>query len=98
MATIKYGDQHTVTGKAFLKQQLETTSTAIALPIVSKDELSNSLAPINQSHLSGKQKGAMVIMEDPSTHDLHIAVADGPAPTDTWNICSLDGEVTPLAG
>lgn len=96
MATIKYGDQHTVTGKAFLKQQLETTSTAIALPIVSKTDLSNAMAPINQSHLSGKQKGAMVIMED--NQELHIAVADGDAPTSPWNICSLDGEVAPLAG
>lgn len=95
MATIKYGDQHTVTGKAFLKQQLETTSTAIALPIVSKTDLANAMAPINQAHLSGKQKGAMVIMEE--NQELHIAVADGPAPTDQWNICSLDGEVTPIA-
>ncbi|WCZ56786.1 hypothetical protein K30_049 [Salmonella phage Kenya-K30] len=95
MATIKYGDAGTTTGKAFLKQQLETTSTAMALPIVSKADLSRALAPINQARLSGKQKGAMVIMEDDSTHELHIAVADGPLPTDAWNICSLDGEVTP---
>ncbi len=97
MATIKYGAPHTVTGKAFLKQQLETTSTAIALPIVAEADLKSALAPINIAHLSGKQKGAMVLMEAVGG-ELHIAVADGPLPTDPWNTCSLDGEVNPVAG
>ncbi|ELO69829.1 hypothetical protein SEEE4220_03683 [Salmonella enterica subsp. enterica serovar Enteritidis str. 543463 42-20] len=98
MATIKYGDAGTVTGKAFLKQQLETTATALPLPIVSKADLSSALAPINQACMSGKQKGAMVIMEDDDTQKLHIAVAAGPLPTDAWKICNLDGEVSPAQG
>lgn len=97
MATIKYGDRGTTTGKAFVKQQLETTSTVIALPIVPEAELKVAKSAINTARLSGKQKGAMVLMEDGS-HALHIAVADGPLPTDAWNVCSLDGEVTPIAG
>ena len=96
MATTKYGDNGTVTGKAFVKQQLETTSTVLALPIVPEGELKVAKSAINTARLSGKQKGAMVIMEDGS-HALHIAVADGPLPTDPWNIVSLDSEVTPIA-
>lgn len=97
MATIKYGSVGTVTGKAFVKQQLETTSTALPLPIVTEGDLKRAKSAINTARLSGKQKGAMVLMEDGSSA-LHIAVADGPLPTDPWNLCSLDGEVTPVAG
>lgn len=97
MATIKYGDRNTATGKAFVKQILESTATVLPLPIVPEAELKVARSAINTARLSGKQRGAMVLMEDGSKA-LHIAVADGPLPTDPWNVCSLDGEVTPIAG
>lgn len=90
----QYGSPNTVTGKAFLKQQREATSTAIALPIVKEAEIKSSTSSINQNHLSGKQKGAMVLVEKEDT-TLHIAIAKGHLPKDGWSLVALDTTVTP---
>ena len=94
MAVTKYGDPNTATGKAFLKQQVATTSTVMALPVVTEAEIKSARSMINTNRLSGKQKGAMVIVEK-ADHSLHVAVADGPLPTDPWNLAHLDTSVKP---
>lgn len=94
MAVTKYGDPNTATGKAFVKQQVVTTATVMALPVVTEAEIKSAKSMINTHRLSGKQKGAMVIVEKPD-QSLHIAVADGPLPTDVWNLAHLDTDVTP---
>lgn len=90
-----YGSPNTVTGKAFVKHQRETTSTAIALPIVKEAELKKADATINIARLSGKQKGAMVLMEKTTGGILCIAVATGSLPKDPWDVVELSVKVTP---
>nr|DAP74230.1 MAG TPA: hypothetical protein [Caudoviricetes sp.] len=91
----KYGDPNTATGKAFVAQQLPTTATVLALPIVLEEDLKKAKSTINTARLSGKQRGAMVLMEKQQDKSLHIAVADGPMPTDSWNVVQLDVAVNP---
>ena len=90
-----YGAPNTVTGKAFVKQQVVTTATVLVLPIVKEDELKSAHGAVNIARLSGKQRGAMVLMERKSDTTLHIAVAQGSAPTSKWNVVALDTAVTP---
>lgn len=90
-----YGAPNTVTGKAFVKHQRETTSTAMALPIVKEAELKSANATINIARLSGKQKGAMVLMEKTVGGTLCVAVATGSLPKDVWDVVELATKVTP---
>lgn len=90
-----YGAPNTVTGKAFVKHQRETTSTAMALPIVKEAELKSANATINIARLSGKQKGAMVLMEKTTGGTLCVAVAKGSLPKDPWEVVELTTKVTP---
>lgn len=95
MAT--YGDPKTATGKAFVQKQVVTTATVMALPIVKEAELKSIHGAINISRFSGKKRGAMVLMESQTDQTLHIAVAQGPGPSASWNIVALDTAVTPTA-
>lgn len=92
-----YGDHNTVTGKAFAKQQVVTTATVMALPIVKEDELKSAHGAVNIARNSGKRRGAMVLMERKSDTTLHIAVAQGSEPTSKWNVVALDTAVVPTA-
>lgn len=93
MAT--YGDPKTATGKAFVQKQVVTTATVMALPIVKEDELKSIQGAINIARFSGKKRGAMVLMESKADQTLHIAVAQGPEPSASWNIAELGTPVTP---
>lgn len=94
MAT--YGAANTATGKAFVQKQVVATATVMALPIVKWDELNNIQGAINIARFSGKKKGAMVLVEK-QNKSLHIAVAQGPEPSDSWKIVESSTTVTPLA-
>lgn len=79
----KYGDVSTVTGGAFRVRAVQTVATALPLPIVSDTEIRDAKSPVNQTRLSGKQKGAMVCV-DKGGDDLYIAVATGSEPESQW--------------
>ncbi|WXX03201.1 acetyl-CoA acetyltransferase [Salmonella phage vB_SalP_SE29] len=89
----KYGETATVTGQAFRVKAVQTTATAIPLPLVAEANLKNKDHPINIKHLSGKQKGAMVAVEK-TDNSLYIAIARGSEPTDKWDATTM--EVSPV--
>lgn len=92
-----YGTAGTVTGQAFRVKTVQTTATAIPLPIVSEADLKKKDHPINIKHLSGKQKGAMVAVEK-GGQSLYIAIARGSEPTDPWDATTMESApVTPGA-
>ena len=92
-----YGAANTATGKAFVKKQVVTTATVLALPIVKWDELNNVHGAINIARFSGKKKGAMVLVQKTDGQTLCIAVAQGPEPADGWKIVEPSTAITPLA-
>lgn len=85
----KYGNTDNVTGQAFRVKTVQTTATAIPLPIVAEADLKKKDHPINIKHLSGKQKGAMVAV-DKGGNSLYIAIARGSEPTDLWDVTTMD--------
>lgn len=91
----KYGDAGTTTGQAFRVKAVQTIATAIPMPIVAEADLKKKDHPINIEHLSGKQKGAMVVV-DKGGNRLYIAIARGSAPTDLWDVTTMEAvPVTP---
>lgn len=89
----KYGYTGTVTGQVFRVKAVQTIATAIPMPLVAEADLKKKDHPINIEHLSGKQKGAMVVV-DKEDNTLYIAIARGSAPTDPWDATTM--EVTPV--
>lgn len=59
----KYDYAGTITGQAFRVKAVQTIATATPMPIVAEADLKNKNHPINIEHLSGKQKGAMVVVD-----------------------------------
>lgn len=93
----KYGDAGTTTGQAFRAKAVQTIATAIPMPIVAEADLKKKDHPINIEHLSGKQKGAMVVV-DKGDNNLYIAIARGSEPTDPWGVTTMEPvPVTPGA-
>lgn len=90
----KYGNIGTVTGQVFRVKAVQTTATAIPLPIVAEADLKKKDHPINIKHLSGKQKGAMVAVEK-GDHSLYIAIARGSEPTDQWDATAMEVAAVP---
>lgn len=91
----KYGETSTVTGQVFRVKAVQTIATAIPMPIVSEEDIKKKDHPINIEHLSGKQKGAMVVV-DKGDNNLYIAIARGSAPTDIWDVTTMEAvPVTP---
>lgn len=91
----KYDTKGTVTGQVFRVKAVQTIATAIPMPVVKEEDLKKKDHPINIKHLSGKQKGAMVALET-NNNSLHIAIACGSEPTDTWYITTMEtNAVTP---
>lgn len=85
----KYGSTGSVTGQVFRVKTVQTTATAIPLPIVAEADLKKKDHPINIKHLSGKQKGAMVAVGK-TDQSLYIAIARGSEPTDKWDVTTMD--------
>lgn len=93
----QYGKTGTTTGQAFRVKAVQTIATAIPMPIVAEDDLKKKGHPINIKHLSGKQKGAMVVV-DKEDNSLYIAIARGSAPTDLWDVTTMQkAPITPVA-
>ncbi|HDT1154490.1 TPA: hypothetical protein QHQ05_004854 [Escherichia coli] len=90
----KYGDKG-ITGQAFRVKAVQTIATAIPMPIVAEADLKKKDHPINIEHLSGKQKGAMVVV-DKDDNKLYIAIARGSKPVDPWDVTTMESApVTP---
>lgn len=91
----KYGDEGTTTGQAFRVKTVQTIATALPMPVVTEDDIKKKDHPINLEHLSGKQKGAMVVVEK-TNKELYIAIARGSSPTDIWDVTTMEASpVTP---
>lgn len=90
-----YGAPNTVTGKAFVKQQVVTTATVLALPIVTEEEIKSAHGAVNIARLSGKRRGAMVLVERKSDSSLMIAIAQGSAIKDKWYLVAQGTAVIP---
>lgn len=88
-----YGNTGTVTGQVFRVKAVQTTATAIPMPVVAEADLKKKDHPINIKHLSGKQKGSMVAVEK-GDNSLYIAIARGSEPTDIWDVTTM--EETPV--
>lgn len=82
-----------VTGQAFRVKAVQTIATALPVPVVAEDDIKSKDHPINIDHLSGKQAGAMVAVKK-ADGPLYLAIARGSAPTDLWDITTM--EVTPV--
>lgn len=93
----EYGEEGTITGQVFRVKAVQTIATAIPMPIVAEADIKNKDHPINIEHLSGKQKGAMVVVAQGDR--LYIAIAHGSAPTDQWYVTDMKvAPVTPVGG
>lgn len=92
----KYGAADTVTGSAFRVKAVQTTSTALVAPVVKEEDLRKKGHPINITRMSGKQKGAIVVVEK-ADKSLYLAIAEGPADTDKWHPTTVGAAVTPAA-
>lgn len=91
----KYDTTGSVTGQAFRVKAVQTIATAIPMPVVAEEDLKKKDHPINIKSLSGKQRGAMVVISGENT-TMHIAVARGSEPTDVWDVTAMDRpSVTP---
>lgn len=84
----KYGTTGSVTGQAFRVKAVQTIATAIPMPVVAEEDLKKKDHPINIKYLSGKQRGAMVVISRADT-TMHIAVARGSDPTDVWDVTTM---------
>lgn len=94
----EYGTEGSVTGQAFRVKAVQTIATAVPMPVVDEEDLKKKDHPINIKHLSGKQKGAMVVISRADT-TVHIAVARGSEPTDAWDVTAMEPlAVTPAGG
>lgn len=67
-----------------------TKSVAFAPAIYTGDELENTQHPINQRFISGKSRGALVLVEAAGNRFIPY-VATGPNPDDAWVAYSLSG-------
>lgn len=85
--------EDSVTGQAFRVKAVQTIATALPVPVVAEDDIKSKDHPINIAHLSGKQSGAMVAVKK-ADGSLYLAIARGSAPTDLWDITTM--EVTPV--
>lgn len=83
-----------VTGQGFRVAAVQTESGALPFPVVTLAEVQNGHSQLNQSHISGKQLGAAVIVELASG-ELVIAVAQGSEPTDPWKYKASSDKVVP---
>lgn len=79
--------QHTPKG-------VQTYATHLLAPVVSLGSLSNIDHPINDTTISGKQKGALVITRAVDG-TLSFAVAGGSLPADKWYPAKAGSKVTP---
>lgn len=70
-------------------------STHLIAPIVPQAFLADSSHPINDTKLSGKQKGALVLCQLSATGKLVYAFARGPLSTDAWDTATSGTDVTP---
>lgn len=73
----------------------QTYATHLIAPIVPQAYLADSAHPINNTALSGKQKGALVLCQLTATGKLVYAFARGSAPTDLWDIATSGTDATP---
>lgn len=90
----KYGTKGSVTGQAFRVKAVQTIATAIPMPVVAEEDLMKKDHPININYLSGKQRGAMVVILRKDT-TVCIAVARGSKPTDAWDVTTMGTPVKP---
>jgi len=72
-----------ITGDLTQNKSYETTATVVHLPVVAAAAIADAADPINLKHLSGKEKGAMIIVEE-SDSTLSTYIATGDAATDDW--------------
>lgn len=73
----------------------QTYATHLIAPIVPQAYLADSAHPINDTKLSGKQKGALVLCKLTSGGKLVYAFARGSLPTDLWDLATSGTDVTP---
>jgi hypothetical protein len=87
-----------VTGQAFRVKAVQTIATALPVPVVAEADIKSKDHPVNIDHLSGKQAGAMVAVKKVDG-SLYLAIARGSAPTDLWDITTMEvAPVTPAGG
>lgn len=92
----KYNTTGSVTGQVFRAKAVQTIATASPMPVVAEEDLQKKDHPININYLSGKQRGAMVVVVSKDDETLHIAVARGSKPTDAWDVTATkDNTITP---
>jgi len=64
--------------------------TVLDLPIVAQADLEDKDNVINDRLLSGKKLGGMVLVKETTGTGYDLAVATGPAETDTWELIGDD--------
>lgn len=72
-----------VTGDATQNKSFNTHASAIPHTVVLVTALADASDPVNQQHLSGKEKGSVFIGEE-GDGSLYYYIATGDQPTDTW--------------
>ncbi len=66
-------------------KQVQTIAVSLELPIVAQADILDETHPVNQSHLSGKQLGARVLMATDGDPTVCVPVcATGSADVDGW--------------
>lgn len=82
-----------LTGKS-ARKQVQPVSEALMLPVIPKEEASKKSNVINDATKSGKQKGAMVCLEDDGGA-LKIAIAVDGKEDSEWKLVTVEPTVTP---
>ena len=83
-----------LTGKS-KRKQVQPVSEELMLPVIKKEEASKKSNAINDATKSGKQKGAMVCLEE-DDGVLKIAIAVDGKEDSEWKLVKVETTVTPV--
>jgi len=72
-----------ITGDLTQNKSFDTTATAFPYTVVPAASIADAADPINQEYLSGKRKGAGIVVEE-AGGELYLYFATGSAATDDW--------------
>ncbi|MGL5456742.1 MAG: hypothetical protein ACRDB3_17875 [Citrobacter telavivensis] len=85
-----------VTGQANRPKAVEPIAASLPFGITTKAKLQKTSSPVNIEELSGKQLGAMVLVNESNGTKFHLAIATGSLPADPWHLMELTTDATPV--
>lgn len=84
-----------ITGQKTPKPKVSRVAACSVAPVVPEAEVKSASSLVNKEEQSGKQKGALIIMEATSGGALSFLLAKGGQATDNWIPFTMDAAITP---